>query len=64
MNSLGTMVKRIIPLADTKDVTPFENDFIRNLIARTRQGRDTTMLSEKQIGVIESIHKKHFGDAQ
>lgn len=62
MISIGTMIQRIAGLADTKDVNAFENEFIRSTIARTHTGKDTSRLSEKQIAVIESIHKKHFGD--
>jgi len=62
MISIGIMIRRIATLADTRDASAFETEFINNIVNRTNDGKDTSRLSEKQIAVIESIHKKHFGD--
>lgn len=60
MTTINTMVKRIAGLAGTKDVTPWEDDFIASVVEKTRNGDDTRPLTEKQIEVIERIHDKHF----
>jgi hypothetical protein len=60
MTSLNTMVKRCSGLVDTKDVNSFENAFIKSIIEKTSAGDNTTMLTERQISVLETIFNKHF----
>jgi hypothetical protein len=60
MASLNTMVKSCSGLIDTKDVTDWENDFLTQIAERTQDGDNTTSLTERQIGVLERIYKKHF----
>lgn len=62
MTSITTMVKKIAGLQDTKDVTDWESDFIESILSKTRDGDDTSSLTEKQIDVVERIHRKHFAD--
>lgn len=61
MTSLNTMVKRVAGLADTKDITDWENQFVKSLVERTRNGDDTRSLSDKQIDRLQELHDKHFG---
>ena len=60
MTTINTMVKRIGALAGTNDVSDWEDDFILSIVEKTDDGDDTTGLTEKQIEVIERIHRKHF----
>lgn len=60
MASLNTMVKRVAGLADTKDVSAWENAFIKSVVEQTQQGDNTSRLTEKQIDVLTRIHDKHF----
>lgn len=60
MTSLNTMVKRVAGLADTKDITDWENQFVKSLVERTRNGDNTTTLTDKQIERLEELHSKHF----
>lgn len=60
MKSLSQMIKQIDGLADTKDVNDWENQFIKDVVQRTAGGNLTTMLTPKQITVIERLHGKHF----
>lgn len=60
MASLNTMVKKVAGLADTRDVSDWENQFIKSLVEKTASGDNTTSLTEKQIDVLERIHNKHF----
>jgi hypothetical protein len=62
MGSLNTMVKRVAGLADTKDVSDWENRFIKNVVAQTLQGDNTTSLTEGQIDTLERLHDRHFSD--
>ena len=62
MASLNTMVKKCSGLLGTNDVNAWEDKFLSDLCERTNDGDNTTSLSEKQIGVLERIYKKHFED--
>jgi hypothetical protein len=62
MASLNTMVKKVAGLSDTKDVTEWESRFIRNVVAQTHNGDNTTSLTEGQIDVLERLHDRHFSD--
>lgn len=62
MTSIGTMIVRISGLHNTREVTDWENTFIRS-IAEKYNARDKTRaleLTDKQIEIIERIHDKHF----
>jgi hypothetical protein len=59
MVSLNNMVKRISGLT-SKDLTEWEEGFVESILERTDNGTDTSMLSEKQILVVERIFNKHF----
>lgn len=60
MASINAMVKKVAGLADTKDVSDWENQFIKSVVEKTGDGRDTSMLTEKQVDVLEQLHDKHF----
>ena len=62
MASLNTMVKKVAGLADTRDVSDWENRFIKNVVAQTHNGDNTTSLTEGQIDVLEHLHERHFSD--
>jgi hypothetical protein len=58
--SLGVMVKQLSGLLDTNDLNEWEQTFVGDIAHRTREGEDTTRLTERQVGVIERIWSKHF----
>jgi hypothetical protein len=60
MASLNTMVKKVAGLADTTDVSDWENQFIKSVVQQTENGKNTTSLTEKQIDVLERLHGQHF----
>jgi hypothetical protein len=60
MASLNTMVKKVAGLADTPDVSDWENQFIKSVVQQTENGKNTTSLTEKQIDVLERLHGQHF----
>ena len=62
MHSLNAKVKRIATLVDTTDLSEWANGFVKNIVERTDEGRDVSMLTEKQIDVIDRIFSQHFGD--
>lgn len=60
MASITTMVKRLPGLQGTGDLTEWEETFVKDILAKTRQGDDTTSLTEKQIATVERIFNKNF----
>lgn len=58
--TLNTMVKRIAGLQGTTDVSEWEDEFITSVLEQTRNGDNTTSLTEKQITVVERLFHKHF----
>lgn len=60
MASLNVMVQRVAGLLDTKDLSDWEAGFVQSIADQTKDGTNTTSLSEKQITVLERLFKKHF----
>jgi hypothetical protein len=62
MVSIGTMIVRISGLHGTRELTEWENEFVRSTVARfnARDKSKAFELTEKQIEFIELIHDKHF----
>ncbi len=60
MKSVNQMIKQIAGLADTADVSEWENDFIHSIVEWSDNGEKTSHLSAKQMAVIERIYRKHF----
>ncbi len=58
---MSTAVKPETTAAAT-DVGDWENDFLQSIMRSTREGDNTTVLTEKQIDVVERIFKKHFSN--
>lgn len=58
--SIGTMIKRIAGLQGTGDISEWEDNFIGSVIERTDEGNNTTILTAKQVEIVERIHNKHF----
>jgi hypothetical protein len=62
MASLNNMVKRCSGLIGTKDVSDWEDDFLKSLVEKTQEGRNTSSLTEKQITILERIFEKNYSD--
>lgn len=60
MTSTTTMVTLLEGCLDTGDLSNWEEDFVRDM-ARLRDSGQVTKLTDKQIEVLERLHKKHFG---
>jgi hypothetical protein len=60
MTSLNLMVRRCEGLLGTDDINAWESNFLESILDRTNGGEDVSMLSEKQVDVLERIFQKHF----
>jgi len=60
MATLNTMVKRVSGLQGTHDLSAWEDGFVRSVVEKTNGGQNTTVLTSKQIEVLERIFNKHF----
>lgn len=59
--SLGTKIEQLDGLRDTKDLTQWEQSFVTSILERyLLAGRDTRMLSTRQVEALEQIWAKHF----
>ena len=54
------MVQAVSGLMGTTDLNDWEENFVRSLIERTQNGKDTRSLTEKQIDRLEELFNKHF----
>lgn len=62
MASINTMVRKVAGMVDTKDLTAWENKFVKNIVAQTGNGDNTSSLTESQVDVLERIYERHFAD--
>ena len=59
--SLGTKIEQLDGLRDTDDLTQWEQGFVTSILERyLLAGRDTRMLSTRQVEALEQIWGKHF----
>lgn len=59
--SLGTKIEQLDALRDTKDLSQWEQGFVTSILERyLLAGRDTRMLSTRQVEALEQIWSKHF----
>lgn len=59
MLSTTAMIRKLEGLLDTKDLSDWEQGFVRGLVARLDAGQ-ITLLSTKQVERLEELHDKHF----
>ena len=62
MISVAKMLERVSALIDTKDITEWENQFLKSVWGRSKEGKETQRLTGPQIESIEKIFTKHYGD--
>ena len=62
MKSVNSMLTQLHALLGTKDLTPWQESFVRSCWSRSEEGTNTLRLTEKQIEIVPQIYSKHFGD--
>lgn len=60
MTSVRTMLIQLAGLVDTRDVSDWENGFLKSVLRQSENGARTSPLSEKQLERIEQLWRKHF----
>lgn len=60
MVSIRTQIAQISALLGTKAVNTWETEFIESILTKTKNGDNTTSLSEKQVECIEKIYNKNY----
>jgi hypothetical protein len=60
MAAINTMVKKCAGLIDTKDISDWENRFLKSIDEKSKNGENTTVLSTAQVEKLEEIHGRHF----
>jgi hypothetical protein len=64
MKSIGAQIKQLSALVGGEDLTEWEDEFVESVYERSKQGSQTQALSEKQVEIIASIYRIHFGDSE
>ena len=59
MVSTTTMIRRLSGLLDTRDLTEWEQQFVRSLVEKLDAGK-VTSLTERQVETLERLHGRHF----
>ena len=61
MVTVGKMIETLDGLRDTKDVTPWENQFLTDILQKYLLAKnDTRGFSSKQVDLVARIYDKHF----
>lgn len=63
MKSLGAMITQLHAMEDTRDLTAWENDFVKSAWRDSQQGKITVTISAKRVEIIDRLYRQHFGDA-
>lgn len=60
--SLASMLEQINGLRGTRDITPWEDGFIKSAYGwfQSTGKKDSTSLTSKQAATVEEIWKRHF----
>ena len=62
MTSLQEMLRRLQLLLAGSELGEWESDFIANVYARSSNGTRTSVLSGRQVEVIEKLFRRHFNN--
>lgn len=57
--STTTMILRLSGMLDTRDLSEWEQQFVRSLAEKLDAGR-VTSLTERQVETLERLHGRHF----
>ena len=57
--STTTMIRRLSGMLDTRDLSEWEQQFVRSLVELLDAGR-VTSLTERQVETLERLHGRHF----
>lgn len=58
--SIGKMIKSLLEMIGTGELTTYDQSFIRSAADQSNQGTDTSKLSDKQVEIVDTIFRKHF----
>jgi hypothetical protein len=53
------MITSLIGCVGTKDLTPWETEFVQSLYERMEAGQ-VTRLTDNQVGTLERLYRRHF----
>ena len=60
MTSIGSMIKALVEMIGTGDLSTYDQSFVRSVADQSKQGGDTSELSDKQVEIVDTIFRKHF----
>jgi hypothetical protein len=58
--SIGNMIKQLSGMLGTRDLSSWQQSFVRSVAEQSNEGADTTSLSDKQVEIVDTIFRKNF----
>jgi len=58
--TIWQMLSSLHGMLGTKDLSSWEQDFVRNCYDTVQHNKDTSQLSDKQVEIIHTTFEKHF----
>jgi hypothetical protein len=58
--STATMIRRLVGMLGTRDLSDWEQGFVESLAEKLDAGH-VTQLTERQVETLDRLHRKHFG---
>lgn len=59
-HSIWAMISALHGMLGTRDLTRWQQDFVRNCYDTVQHNKDTSRLSDKQVEIISEIFNTHF----
>jgi hypothetical protein len=60
MKSVGAQIKQLHGIIE--ELSDWEQSFVESVWTRSDEGRKTLNLTERQVDIVPTIYRKHFGD--
>lgn len=60
MKSIGQMIRALIELIGSNELSTIDQSFVRSAAEQSGQGADTSKLSDKQVENVAAIYGRYF----
>ena len=58
--SIGNMVRGIVMLRDTNQLTVIDASFALTFFEKSNGGKNTDLLSDKDVEIVDRIYREHY----
>lgn len=60
MVSVGVKIAQLAGLLDGRDLSDWQQTFVRSILQQSDEGRNTKRLTDRQLQIIDEIWGRHF----